>query len=214
MTELEAINRMLSAIGQAPVTTVDQTNPDVAICSRTLTQVSQEVQSEGWSFNTFYNKEVTPNTDEKIVIRPVNIMVGEGVRDHTIQMDLSHNTVYSRDKDSIAKVDGVNVCLYDKINYTFKWGTKPVQVDTVEFFADLSALPAAAQNYIVSKASTNLSMRTVGDTSQYQILKAEEEYARTQLQEYECNQGDYTFFGHPKGSNYYNSYKPFHTLAR
>ena len=53
MTELEAINRMLSAIGQAPVTTVEETNPDVAICKRTLYQVSQEVQSEGWTFNTY-----------------------------------------------------------------------------------------------------------------------------------------------------------------
>jgi len=32
--------------------------------------------------------------------------------------------------------------------------------------------------------------------------------------EYECNQGDHTFFGSPQGQNYYQSYQPYHTLYR
>ena len=35
---------------EAPVTTLDQTNPEVAIAYDTLLQVSKEVQSEGWTF--------------------------------------------------------------------------------------------------------------------------------------------------------------------
>ena len=50
-TELPAINQILMACGQAPVTTLDETNPDVAIAYQTLLEVSREVQSEGWSFN-------------------------------------------------------------------------------------------------------------------------------------------------------------------
>ena len=50
--ELPAINQILASVGQAPVTTLDQTNPDVAIAYDTLLQVSREVQSEGWTFNT------------------------------------------------------------------------------------------------------------------------------------------------------------------
>ena len=49
--ELPAINQILAAVGQAPVTTLDQPNPDVAIAYDTLLQVSREVQSEGWTFN-------------------------------------------------------------------------------------------------------------------------------------------------------------------
>ena len=131
MTELEAINRMLAAIGQAPITSVEETNPDVAICKRTLYQVSQEVQSEGWTFNTSYNKKVTPRRpDNRIVIRNSN---PSDQRDYTIQMDLSHNTYYSRDKDSIAKADGSVVFLYDKKNHSFDWGTNTVEVDTVDY---------------------------------------------------------------------------------
>jgi len=32
--------------------------------------------------------------------------------------------------------------------------------------------------------------------------------------EYETNQGDYTFFGHAKGSKGYPSYQPYHALSR
>ena len=52
-TELEAINIMLAAIGEAPVNTLTGTLPvDVRLAQSTLTEVNKEVQSEGWSFNT------------------------------------------------------------------------------------------------------------------------------------------------------------------
>ena len=49
--ELQAVNQILASVGQAPVTTLEQTNPDVSIALDTLRQVSREVQAEGWSFN-------------------------------------------------------------------------------------------------------------------------------------------------------------------
>ena len=57
LTELQAINQMLAAVGQIPVTSIDKdsndnpTNPDVAMAQETLRQVSKEVQAEGWTFN-------------------------------------------------------------------------------------------------------------------------------------------------------------------
>ena len=210
MTELEAINRMLAGIGQAPVNTVDQANPDVAICSRTLKQVSQEVQSEGWTFNRVNNYMEQPSK-QLLVIRSG---ATNGDNDYIMQMDLSHDSLFSRDKQAIAKSRGTNVCLYNVTDSTFYWGTNPVEVDKVYYFADIGVIPPAAQNYIVSKATAAVSFQTVGDPNQYQILRAQEDYTRTQLLEYETSQGDYTFFGHPKGGNYYNSYQPFHTLSR
>jgi hypothetical protein len=41
--ELQAVNQILASVGQAPVTTLEQTNPDVAIAYNTLQQVSREV---------------------------------------------------------------------------------------------------------------------------------------------------------------------------
>ena len=54
----------------------------------------------------------------------------------------------------------------------------------------------------------------VGDGLQYQILQQKEMQCRALALEYECNQGDYTFFGHPTGRNYYKSYQPYHALYR
>ena len=50
-TELQAVNEILASVGQAPVTTLEQTNPDVAIAYNTLLEVNREVQAEGWTFN-------------------------------------------------------------------------------------------------------------------------------------------------------------------
>ena len=71
--ELPAINQILSSCGQAPVTTLDQTNPEVAIAYDTLLQVSREVQAEGWTFNKEYEYKLTPNTDDYILI-PANML--------------------------------------------------------------------------------------------------------------------------------------------
>jgi len=213
MTELEAINRMLASIGQAPVNSVDQANPDVAICSRTLKQVSQEVQSEGWTFNRVYNFMQQPAKFGVIRIRP---STANGDVDYIMQMDLSHDSLFSRNKTAIAKLKqgGDGICLYNLTDATFNWGSEPIEVDKIYYFADIGSLPPPCQNYIISKASAMMSFQTVGDVNQYQILRSQEDYTRTQLLEYETSQGDYTFFGHPKGSNYYNSYQPYHTLSR
>lgn len=202
---------MLAAIGQAPVNSVDQANPDVAICSRSLKQVSQEVQSEGWSFNRVTNFKQVPDENEHIFIRPVSPSADV---DFCMQMDLSHNTQYSRSRDSIEKRQKNNILLYDQYANSFKWGTEAVEVDKIMYYADIGVLPPAAQNYIVSRASAMLSYQTVGDTNQYSILASQESFTRAQLLEYETSQGDYTFFGHAKQSNFYNSYQPFHTLSR
>ena len=51
---LAAVNIVLSNIGQAPVSTLDNTNPMVTMASNTIAEVSNSVQSEGWTYNTEY----------------------------------------------------------------------------------------------------------------------------------------------------------------
>ena len=71
--ELPAVNQILASVGQAPVTTLDQTNPDVAIAYDTLLQVSKEVQAEGWTFNQEFEYEITTDADKEYAI-PNNIL--------------------------------------------------------------------------------------------------------------------------------------------
>ena len=43
-TELDAVNQILSSVGQAPVTTLDLQNPEVSIVVNTLREQSKQVQ--------------------------------------------------------------------------------------------------------------------------------------------------------------------------
>ena len=64
--ELPALNNILASVGQAPVTTLDQTNPDVAIAYNTLLEVSREVQAEGWTFNREHCVTTAPDDNDNI----------------------------------------------------------------------------------------------------------------------------------------------------
>ncbi len=197
--ELPAINQILSSCGQAPVTTLDQTNPDVAIAYDTLLQVSREVQAEGWTFNTEYHYDFTPDGNDEILI-PNNIL----------QIKLTENWG-NVDKDGIRR----NGKLYDRQDHTYKWTDQsPVECDVVWEF-DWVDLPQPIQDFITARSATIVSQRIVGDSTQYQMLQQQEAYARALALEYETQQGQFTFFGHPQGhQNYYDSYQPYQALAR
>ena len=194
--ELPAVNQILQSCGQAPVTTLDQTNPDVAIAYQTLLEVSREVQAEGWSFNKEYNYNMTPDSNNEILI-PNNVL----------QIDASKNAAN-------AEIDVIrrNGKLYDKAKHTYTF-TKKVSCDVTWLF-DWVDIPTPIADFITSKAATTVSSRIVGDTAQYQMLQEKENFNRAMAMEYECNQGDYTFFGHPGKTNTYNSYKPYNALYR
>ena len=194
--ELPAVNEILASVGQAPVTTLDQTNPDVAIAYDTLLQVSREVQSEGWTFNKEYHYPFTPDDNNEIVI-PSNIL----------QIDMADKGDY-KDMNVIRR----NGKLYDKEDHTHTFTSK-VECDVLWLF-DWVDLPRPIQDYITARASTIVVSKIVGDQNLYQMCQQKEAFARSLALEYECNQGQFTFFGHPQGGNYYNSYKPYHALQR
>lgn len=197
--ELPAVNQILQSCGQAPVTTLDQTNPDVAIAYQTLLEVSREVQAEGWSFNKELRYEMVPDVNNEIQI-PNNVL----------QIDLS-TTSSNVDYDVVRR----NGKLYDKISHKYDWakGKDHVECDVVWLF-DWIDLPIPVQDYITARAAAIVSSRIVGDGNQFQMLQQKEVYTRSNLVEYECNQGDYTYFGHGGETNRYQSYKPYQTLIR
>ena len=197
--ELPAVNQILQSCGQAPVTTLDQTNPDVAIAYGTLLEVSREVQAEGWSFNRELNYEMVPDTNGEILIA-----------NNVLQIDLSNNS-NNMGYDVVRR----NGKLYDKISHKYDWAKNNTNVQCdITWLFDWVDLPTAVQDYITARAAAIVSSRIVGDPNQYQILQQKESYLRSNLIEYECNQGDYTFFGHGGETNNYQSYKPFHALYR
>jgi hypothetical protein len=188
------------ALTQNKVTTrvETQTNPDVAIALNTLREVSREVQAEGWSYNTEFDYKITPDSNNEIRIA-----------DDVLQMDLNQGYPENIEKDAVFRGGK----LYDKKAHSYKWTAETVYVDIVWYF-DWESIPQPIQAYIVARAAAIVSSRIIGDSNQYQILQQKELVTRSQAMEYECNQGDYTFFGSPSHGNFYRPYKPFHTLQR
>ena len=177
-----------------------QANPDVAIALNTLREVSREVQSEGWTYNKEFDYELKPDSNDEIIIP-----------DNMLQVDLNISSKRSGNRQFDSIIRGGK--LYDRIKHSYKWTDESVYVDVLWYF-EWEHIPDVVQAYIVARAATVVSSRIIGDGNQYQMLQQKEAYARAMALEYECNQGDYSFFGEPQGENYYNSYKPFHSLQR
>ena len=197
--ELSAVNEILASVGQSPVTTLDQTNPDVAIAYNTLLQVSREVQAEGWTFNKEYHLVFTPDVNNEILI-PNNIL----------QIDLSETSA-NIEKDSVVRSGK----LYDRFNHTYEFTDDKVYCDVIWLF-DWIDIPKPIQAFITARASSVVSSRIVGDTSQYQILQQNEAYTRAMAVEYECNQADFSYFGKPDeaAKSSYIPFQPFKALYR
>ena len=195
-TELAAVNQILGAVGQAPVTTLDQTNPDVAIAYDTLVEVNREVQSEGWSFNTETEYPFTPDTNNEILI-PDNILL----------MDLSD--LYENKGIEVVRRSGK---LYNKIDHTYTWESQ-IKCDVMWLF-DFNDLPTPIRDYVTARSAVQASTKMVGEGTVYEMLRQKEATSRSIAIEYECNQGNYSYFGMPRGNNFYSSYQPYKTLAR
>lgn len=65
MTELQAVNVMLRAIGSSTVSSMDVGLPDVANARETLREQNKLVQARGWWFNTEYGVVYQPNSTTK-----------------------------------------------------------------------------------------------------------------------------------------------------
>ena len=206
LTELEAINQVLVAIGQGPVDTLDNTNPDVAVVQTTLSQVSRDVQSEGWSFNRQSNFPLTPDANENIKYP-----------DDVLQIDFTYP--YSSAAPIHYGIDAEGF-LYDKNRFprseAMKWGTATLYCNVL-FLYQWIDLPQPMKSYIVARTSSIVSSRIVGDPQQYQMLQQYEMQCRAYVMQYETEQGDYSYFGSPDPygqGNAYRSYQPFHALFR
>lgn len=196
-TELDAVNQILSSVGQAPVTTLDLQNPEVAIVINTIREVNRQVQSEGWSFNTERGYEMTPDSVTNQISYPYNVL----------QMDA--NVEEHKNDIDVVRRDGK---LYDRLNHTYTF-TSPVKADITWYF-DFTDVPPPVQMYIVARAARMCATKMIGDQEINKLLAEQEVQTRAAAMEYECNQGDYSMFGFKDGQNYYQSYQPYQALMR
>lgn len=195
--ELDAVNDILNSIGQASVTSIDQTNPDVSLAYRTLLSISREVQSEGWSFNQEYDVQFSVDSVTKKIAVPSDIINIDATKEY-----YQYDTVVRND------------FLYDRCEQTDIFDVDFIKCNITRLYS-FDNLPHYVKDYIVARAAAVTSTRIVGDPTQYRLLKEREVEARSRLLENDCKIGDYSYFGYENGKqNYYTPYQPFRALQR
>ena len=75
-TKLEAINTMLSCIGQSPLNTLEGTKSYFTIAAeKILDDETKRVQLAGWDFNSEFDYQLNPDSDGYINITDDLLMV-------------------------------------------------------------------------------------------------------------------------------------------
>ena len=175
-TELSAVNSILGAIGQSPVTSlgnyqttvntttggVEETitsfeNPEIAIIYNLLKEANKDVQAEGWSFNREWHVALDPDANGNILI-PSNVL----------QID-QHDDAVKRTKDVVRR-DGK---LYDRVNHTDVFTETTLYFDIVYLYT-FNDLPEVFKRYITSLASTRAATQLITNTQLVQLLAQRE----------------------------------------
>tara|TARA_Y100000593_G_scaffold53435_1_gene100086 strand:- start:458 stop:1120 length:663 start_codon:yes stop_codon:yes gene_type:complete len=197
-TELSAVNAILGAIGQSPVTSLNFTNPEVGFIYNLLRDANVDLQAEGWHFNTEKHVTYTPDANGKIEIG-----------DDILKMDTTDGWI-DRTHDVVKR----NGYLYDKQSHSddFSDHSGGIKLDITRLISYVD-LPEVFKRYIIYKASVRAATQLVGNAQLAQLLAQQEALSRAAIMEYECNQGNHTMFGLPEDS-VYTAYQPWRTLGR
>ena len=196
-TELEAINIMLAAIGEAPINSLTDTLPvDARTAQNTLTEVNKEVQSEGWSFNTEIDVTLTRDGSNQINL-PTNVLrVDANIHQHP--------TI-----DPIQR----GLKLYDRQNNKFEFDDD--LICTVVYFRDFNEITEQARRYINIKAARIFVDRLIGDQGLRTYTQEDETRARAILTESDYANADHNLLrGDPSLTNIFDTYNPSSALIR
>ena len=196
-TELEAINIMLAAIGEAPINSLSGTLPvDAKIAQSTLNEINKKVQMEGWSFNTEIDVTLTRNSSNEINL-PIDVLrVDPNIH--------QHSTI-----DAIQR----GLKLYDRLNNKFEF--EEDLICTVVYFRNFDEIPEQARYYMTIKAARVFVDRLVSDEGLRTYTQQDEVRARAILMETDLANGDHNLLrGDPSLTSVFDTYNPSSALIR
>ncbi len=197
-TELSAVNAILGAIGQSPVTSLVFDNPEVQFIYNLLRDSNVDVQAEGWHFNSEKHVTYTPDSVTG------KISIGNDI----LKMDVTEG--WRKRSYDVVKRD---TYLYDKYDHTDDWSDHTeINLDIIRLLS-FEDLPVVFKRYITYRASRIAATQLVANSELVKLLGTQEAFARAACMEYECNQGNSTMFGFPEDSSY-TTYQPWRGLRR
>ena len=199
MTELESVNTILATIGEAGISSLSESVNEItdsALAQRTLKEVSRDVQSEAWSWNTDEQVDFSPTSAGTYVV-PGNVLV----------LDFSPNTY----PDTQYVMRGKRI--YDRNNHTYSIGAingnAQIRAAQVVSALEWDELPHAAQQYITIRSARIFSDRYVASSVVFTYTVADEDQARTLLIRAEENQlNNNLLWGNDRGATQGIGYTP------
>lgn len=174
-TRLDAVNVILSSSGENPVPALSTSTADTANAEAILDEVSREVQSLGWSFNTERKVLLAPTVAGLIELPP-----------SVLHVDL--------DPDNPSDVEPVQrgSQLYDAKNHTNVF-TRPILAEVI-YFLEFEQLPEQARRYIAVRAARTFFDRFIGAESQRRFSREDEERALAALTKLNLRAADRNIF--------------------
>jgi hypothetical protein len=187
LTELEAVNEILSVLGEAPVNTLgDEDNPTITAVSaarRALKMASRALQNQAWSFNTEYDYDLTPDGDGFLTV-PSNC----------IRVDVD-----PLGSDSSLDVVLKGTRLYNKADHTFVF-EDPITC-TLVLLLEFDELPEAARNYIMIRAARKLQDQMAGNDALHVYTAQDELEAKLDFLSAEADDADHNILADPDTFN-------------
>jgi len=177
-TELEAVNTLLHTIGEAPVNTLSGTLPiDASLANQTVDEISREVQSAGWHFNSFYKYSLSLDLNNQIPLA-ANIM----------RVDLDVNQFPQSQYDVIKRGN----FLFNKQGNTFTFD-KTLEARVV-LLLPFEELPENARRYITIRGARIFQDRTLGANTLHKFGQVDEINALAILKQEETDTADTNIF--------------------
>ena len=182
-TELEAINTILSTIGEAPLNTLTGSLPvDGTIAKNVLSEVAREVQSQGWNFNTHINVTLARDTDNKLPIAT-----------NVVRVELDP-LKYSKGQYDIVQRDSFLYNLAENKD-TFDINFEKVKI---VYLLPFNEIPEQAKRYITIRSARIFHDRTLGANTLHKFSVEDEQKALMILKQAEAQTGDYSIFDTPE----------------
>ena len=175
ISKLDAVNTILTLIGDSPVNTLSATTANAQIAEMILDEITKEFQYQGWHFNT--EKDVTLPRDANNRVE---------VTDNALSIDLDTD-VYP-DNDVIIRGN----YLYDKKNHSFEFSSD-LKAEVITFLT-WEYLPEIAKRYVILRAGRIFSQRLIGSSEQNATNTVDENQALRELTYWDEQMSDYTIW--------------------
>jgi hypothetical protein len=163
MSELEAVNLLLSAIGEAAVSSLETaTTVEVTQAKKLLSNVNRAAQQKGWHFNTEWDVVLTRDSDDRIPLSE------------------SILSVYQPGQLMTIRGRSGSMYAYDLDNNTFIW-TKNLNNAVTITLLDFIDSPNTFRQYVTTRAARIFQEEIIGQVSAETVNRQEEAEAYADL---------------------------------